>query len=63
MTAWKNKSRCRVKKRGFMEMGRFLFRDYSVGKTNIKGLKEETCIDRCIYKEKKLLKRERKVKK
>jgi len=26
----------------------------------IKGLKEETCIDRCIYKGKKLLKRKRK---
>ena len=66
-------------------MGRFLFGDYSVDKTNIKdyrrckkesnaerfwrlywlertikGLKEETCIDRCIYKGKKLLKRKRK---
>lgn len=40
-------------------MGRFLFRDYSWDERT----KKETCIDRCIYKGKKLLKRERKVKK
>jgi len=44
-------------------MGRFLFVDYYRCKKSIKRLKEETCIDRCIYKGKKLLKRERKVKK
>lgn len=46
-----------------MEMERFLFRDYSRGEKTIKGLKEEACIDRCIYKGKKLLKRKRKVEK
>lgn len=39
------------------------FGDYIMGEKTIKGLEEETCIDRCIYKGKKLLKRERKVKK
>ena len=43
-----------------MEIGRFLFRDYSGGEKTIKGLERDFCIDRCIYKGKKLLKRERK---
>lgn len=44
-------------------MERFLFRVYSRGETNIKGLGRDFCIDRCIYKGKKLLKRKRKVEK
>ena len=43
-----------------MEMGRFLFRDYSGDERTIKGLERDFCIDRCIYKGKKLLKRKRK---